>query len=127
MHTGDVGNIDEYGSLQITDRIKDVIKSGGEWISSLELEDIVSRCDGVGEVAAFGIPDQRWGERPMLVIVPKAETKLSTNEIQDAIRQQVDIGRLSKWAIPERIEFVDSLPKTSVGKMDKKVLRVMYG
>ncbi|MCZ6798332.1 MAG: fatty acid--CoA ligase, partial [Gammaproteobacteria bacterium] len=66
-------------------------------------------------------------ERPMLVIVPKAETKLSTNEIQDAIRQQVDIGRLSKWAIPERIEFVDSLPKTSVGKMDKKVMRVMYG
>ncbi|MCZ6724547.1 MAG: fatty acid--CoA ligase [Gammaproteobacteria bacterium] len=127
MHTGDVGNIDEYGSLQITDRIKDVIKSGGEWISSLELEDIVSRCDGVSEVAAFGIPDQRWGERPMLVIVPKAETKLSTNEIQDAIRQQVDIGRLSRWAIPERIEFVDSLPKTSVGKMDKKVLRVMYG
>ncbi len=127
MHTGDVGNIDEYGSLQITDRIKDVIKSGGEWISSLELEDIVSRCDGVGEVAAFGIPDLRWGERPMLVIVPKAETKLSTNEIQDAIRQQVDIGRLSRWAIPERIEFVESLPKTSVGKMDKKVMRVMYG
>ncbi|RLA13628.1 MAG: fatty acid--CoA ligase [Gammaproteobacteria bacterium] len=127
LHTGDVGHIDKHGSLQITDRIKDVIKSGGEWISSLELEDIVSRCDGVGEVAAFGIPDQQWGERPMLVIVRTQESKLSVSEIQDAIREQVDKGRLSKWAIPERVEFVESLPKTSVGKMDKKVLRVTYG
>ncbi|MFA9419368.1 MAG: long-chain fatty acid--CoA ligase [Gammaproteobacteria bacterium] len=127
LHTGDVGYIDKHGSLQITDRIKDVIKSGGEWISSLELEDIVSRCDGVGEVAAFGIPDQQWGERPMLVIVRAAASKLSVNQIQDAIREQVDKGRLSKWAIPERIEFVDNLPKTSVGKMDKKVMRVIYG
>jgi len=127
MHTGDVGHLDKDGSLQITDRIKDVIKSGGEWISSLELEDIVSRCDGVGEVAAFGIPDAQWGERPMLVIVRAAESKLSANQIQDAIREQVDSGRLSKWAIPERIEFVDNLPKTSVGKMDKKVMRVIYG
>ena len=127
LHTGDVGHIDQHGSLQITDRIKDVIKSGGEWISSLELEDIVSRCDGVGEVAAFGIPDAQWGERPMLVIVRAAESKLSVNQIQDAIREQVDQGRLSKWAIPERIEFVDNLPKTSVGKMDKKVMRVIYG
>jgi acyl-CoA synthetase (AMP-forming)/AMP-acid ligase II len=125
--TGDVGYIDKHGSLQITDRIKDVIKSGGEWISSLELEDIVSRCDGVGEVAAFGIPDRQWGERPMLVIVRTAESKLSVSEIQNAIREQVDKGRLSKWAIPERIEFVDNLPKTSVGKMDKKVIRVKYG
>ncbi len=126
MHTGDVGTIDEEGSLQITDRIKDVIKSGGEWISSLELEDIVSSCSGVGEVAAFGIPDPRWGERPMLVIVRKAEAKLSTEDILDLIREQVDKGRLSKWAIPERIEFVETLPKTSVGKIDKKVMRVMY-
>ena len=127
LRTGDVGHIDEAGSLQITDRIKDVIKSGGEWISSLELEDIVSRCDGVGEVAAFGIPDRQWGERPMLVIVRTHESKLSVSEIQAAIREQVDKGRLSKWAIPERVEFVESLPKTSVGKMDKKVLRVTYG
>jgi fatty-acyl-CoA synthase len=127
MHTGDVGYIEKDGTLQITDRIKDVIKSGGEWISSLELESIVSRCDGVSEVAAFGVPDSKWGERPMLVIVRAAESVLSVNEIQDAIREQVDNGRLSKWAIPERVKFVDSLPKTSVGKMDKKVMRVMYG
>jgi fatty-acyl-CoA synthase len=127
LHTGDVGYIEKDGTLQITDRIKDVIKSGGEWISSLELESIVSRCDGVSEVAAFGVPDSKWGERPMLVIVRAAEPELSVNEIQDAIREQVDNGRLSKWAIPERVEFVDSLPKTSVGKMDKKVMRAMYG
>jgi fatty-acyl-CoA synthase len=127
LHTGDVGYIEKDGTLQITDRIKDVIKSGGEWISSLELESIVSRCDGVSEVAAFAVPDSKWGERPMLVIVRAAESALSVNEIQNAIREQVDNGRLSKWAIPERVEFVDSLPKTSVGKMDKKVMRAMYG
>ena len=127
MHTGDVGYVDENGSLQITDRIKDVIKSGGEWVSSLELEDIVSSCEGVGEVAAFGVPDPRWGERPMLVIVRQAESKLSIDHIQDAIREQVDLDRLPKWAIPERIEFVESLPKTSVGKMDKKVMRDQWG
>ncbi len=129
MHTGDVGYIDEGGSLQITDRMKDIIKSGGEWISSLELEDIVSRCHGIGEVAAFGIPDKRWGERPMLVVVKAADDPGSINVefIQNAVREEVDKGILAKWAIPERIEFVDTIPKTSVGKLDKKVLRAMYG
>ncbi len=129
MHTGDVAYIDEGGSLQITDRMKDVIKSGGEWISSLELEDIVSRCEGVDEVAAFGVPHERWGERPMLVVVKAADdqSSLSVESIQNAVRDEVDQGILSKWAIPERIEFVDEIPKTSVGKLDKKVLRVMYG
>jgi fatty-acyl-CoA synthase len=126
MHTGDVGNIDVAGNLQITDRMKDVIKSGGEWISSLELEDIVSRCEGIGEVAAFGVADQRWGERPMLVVVAEPGKSISVETIQDAVRVEVDKGRLSKWAIPERVEFVETLPKTSVGKMDKKVLRIEY-
>ncbi len=125
MHTGDVGYFDEGGSLQITDRMKDVIKSGGEWISSLELEDIVSRCQGVGEVAAFGIPDERWGERPIVVVV-KSNDQLDAESIRSVVQLEVDQGRLSKWAIPERIEFVESLPKTSVGKMDKKVLRGQY-
>ena len=125
MHTGDVGYLDESGSLHITDRMKDVIKSGGEWISSLELEDIVSRCDGVGEVAAFGIPDERWGERPMLVVV-KSDESLDVEEIRRAVQVEVDQGRLSKWAIPDRVEFVDALPKTSVGKMDKKIMRTAY-
>ena len=77
MHTGDVGYIDETGSLIITDRIKDVIKSGGEWISSLELEDIASKCDGVKEVAALGVPDQKWGERPILIVSLDGKVKKS--------------------------------------------------
>ncbi len=125
LHTGDVGYFDDKGSLQITDRLKDVIKTGGEWISSLELEDVISRCAGVGEVAAFGIPDERWGERPMVVVV-KAIESLGAEDVQAAVRAEVEQGRLSKWAIPERIEFVETLPKTSVGKMDKKVMRVFY-
>ncbi len=129
MHTGDVGYIDETGSLKITDRMKDLIKSGGEWISSLELEDIVSRCEGVAEVAAFAIADERWGERPMLVVVKSMNdpNNVSLESIQNAVRAEVDSGQLCKWAIPDRVEFVDEIPKTSVGKLDKKVLRVRYG
>ena len=126
LHTGDVGYMRENGSLQITDRLKDVIKSGGEWISSLELEDIVSRCDGVHEVAALGIPDARWGERPMIVVV-KADPVLCEADIRSTIEAEVDQGRLSKWAIPERIVFADELPKTSVGKVNKKAMRSIYG
>jgi len=125
LHTGDVGYIDDAGSLQITDRIKDVIKSGGEWLSSLELEDIISRCSGVGEVAAFGVPDERWGERPMVVVV-KTDDALSVEDIQAVVRAEVDQSRLPKWSVPERVEFVEALPKTSVGKMDKKVMRATY-
>ena len=128
MHTGDVGYIDESGSLQITDRMKDIIKSGGEWISSLELEDIVSRCAGVDEVAAIGIRDERWGERPMLLVTrsPAVEDMISEADILKAIHQRVEIGELSKWATPERIEFVSELPRTSVGKLDKKAMRAVY-
>jgi fatty-acyl-CoA synthase len=126
LHTGDVGYIDDTGSLRITDRIKDVIKSGGEWISSIQLEDIVSRCEGITDVAAFGVPDARWGERPMLVIV-KANEELTIDIIKTAVQSEVDAGVLSHWAIPERIEFVDVIPKTSVGKLDKKVMRKTYG
>ena len=128
MHTGDVGYIDDTGSLLITDRMKDTIKSGGEWISSLELEDIVSRCAGVSEVAAIGIEDERWGERPMLLITrsPDVEDMITEKDILKAIRQRVDIGEITKWATPERIEFVSELPRTSVGKLDKKAMRATY-
>jgi fatty-acyl-CoA synthase len=128
MHTGDVGYIDETGSLQITDRMKDIIKSGGEWISSLELEDIVSRCAGVAEVAAIGVRDERWGERPMLLVTrsPTVEDMISETDILKVIHQRVEIGELSKWATPERIEFVSELPRTSVGKLDKKAMRATY-
>jgi len=128
LHTGDVGYIDETGSLQITDRMKDIIKSGGEWISSLELEDIVSRCAGVSEVAAIGIRDERWGERPILLVTRSAavEDMISEADILKVIHQRVEIGELSKWATPERIEFVSELPRTSVGKLDKKAMRAIY-
>ena len=125
LHTGDVGFLDSEGSLQITDRMKDVIKSGGEWISSLSLESIASSCDGVSEVAAIGVADERWGERPILLVVTSKEIK--AEQILDAFKAQVDSGLLTKWAMPDRVEFVDALEKTSVGKLDKKALRLRYG
>ena len=126
LHTGDVGYLDNEGSLHITDRMKDVIKSGGEWISSIKLEDIVSNCEGITEAAAIGIPDERWGERPIILAV-KSDKAVNVDDIQSAIQIEVEQGRLSKWAIPERIEFIDELPKTSVGKIDKKLLRTLFG
>ena len=125
LHTGDVGYIRENGSLQVTDRLKDVIKTGGEWISSLTLENIASSCSNIEEVAAIGIPNEKWGERAILVV------KLSNNANPDLVRKDLmrkfrehfELGEISKWAIPDNIFFVEQLPKTSVGKLDKKVMR----
>jgi fatty-acyl-CoA synthase len=125
LHTGDVGYFDERGLLHVTDRIKDVIKSGGEWISSLELEDIVSRCAGIAEAAVIGVPDSHWGERPLVVAV-RFDAGVEAAQVLDTIRAEVEQGRLSQWALPERVEFVDALPRTSVGKLDKKALRASY-
>ena len=127
MHTGDVGHIDAAGNLQITDRMKDVIKSGGEWVSSLALESIASGVSGVGEVAAIGIPDPQWGERPLLLIVgaegfDRSAVEEALGSVFDA---EVAAGKLSKWAVPKDIRFVAEIAKTSVGKIDKKVLRAM--
>lgn len=128
LHTGDVGRFDDVGRLLITDRIKDVIKSGGEWISSLTLESLVSSCDNVAEVAAIAVPDVKWGERPLLLVVPV--NAAASDRLDAAIRQlleaEIATGRLSKWAMPERIEIVAKIPKTSVGKLDKKVMRQRY-
>jgi fatty-acyl-CoA synthase len=126
LHTGDVGLFDDSGTLRITDRLKDVIKTGGEWISSLELENLASTVDGISEVAAIGIPDLKWGERPLLVIAAVGDAAGIETRLRAAFGQAVTSGALSKWAAPDRIEFVDSLPKTSVGKLDKKVLRTRY-
>ena len=125
LHTGDVGYIRENGSLQITDRLKDVIKTGGEWISSLILENIASSCYGVEEVAAIGCPNAKWGERPVLAVQIKDNTDrdLVRLNIVEEIQMRVDVGEISKWAIPDEIIFVDHLPKTSVGKLDKKLVR----
>ncbi len=125
LHTGDIGYIDAEGFLQITDRLKDVIKTGGEWISSLELEDIISQHPGVSEVAVIGIPDPKWGERPMALVVPKPSSKdnLTAAEILAAIQHHVDQGALPKYGIPEKVLIVEQIAKTSVGKINKKQLR----
>ena len=125
MHTGDVGHIDAAGNLQITDRMKDVIKSGGEWVSSLALESIASAVGGVGEVAAIGIPDPQWGERAVLLIVgtkgfDRSNVEEALGKVFDA---EVAAGKMSKWAVPKDIRFVAEIAKTSVGKIDKKALR----
>ncbi len=126
LHTGDIAAIEESGYIRITDRLKDVIKSGGEWISSLQLEDIVSRHPAVSEVAAIGVPDQKWGERPMILVAPKAGQTPSEDDIKSWIGASVTRGEISKWAVPERVLFVDEIAKTSVGKIDKKSLRQMH-
>ncbi len=128
MHTGDVGYIDEEGYLQITDRIKDVIKTGGEWLSSLELEDILSQHEAVSEAAVIGVPDEKWGERPIAVVVLHEEFrgKVTEQDIKDFYQRFVEKGIIPKYGVPNRVEFVDTIPKTSVGKISKKDLRNMY-
>ncbi len=125
LHTGDIGYIDSEGYLQITDRLKDVIKTGGEWISSLELEDIISQHPGVSEVAVIGIQDAKWGERPMALVVPKLGNNqpLLAEDILAAIQAHVDNGTLPKFGIPEKVLIVEQIAKTSVGKINKKQLR----
>ena len=127
LHTADIGHIDGAGYLKVTDRLKDVIKSGGEWISSIDLEDIVSRCDGVAEAAAIGVPDARWGERPLVLVVP-ANPNAPPDEatIRATIQVEADRGRINTWAVPDGIVLVKSLDRTSVGKIDKKRLRARY-
>ena len=129
MHTGDVGHIDEGGSLMITDRIKDVIKSGGEWVSSLALESLASAIDGVFEASAVGVPDAKWGERPLLLIVAGegADRDAVSAALGAAFEDRIASGELSKWAMPDEIRFVESLAKTSVGKIDKKTIRAGLG
>jgi fatty-acyl-CoA synthase len=128
LHTNDIGTIDPQGYLLITDRIKDVIKSGGEWISSLALEDIISQHPGVSEVAVIGVADEKWGERPLALIVLKLESVSVVTEqhIQAHVKGWAERGTISKWAVPE-VRFVEYLEKTSVGKLDKKVLRQRHG
>src|SRR5215471_7990222 len=128
LHTNDIGTIDSEGYLQIVDRIKDVIKSGGEWISSLALEDIISQHPGVSEVAVIALADEKWGERPLALIVLKQESAsvVTERDIQAHVREWAEQGTISKWAVPE-VRFVEYLEKTSVGKLDKKALRQKHG
>lgn len=126
LHTGDVGTMDTKNFLKISDRIKDVIKTGGEWISSLDLENLIGKFGPVAEVAVVGIPDVRWTERPHALIVLKPGKSASKAEVQDYLQQYVENGVISKWTVPESIDFVAAIPKTSVGKIDKKKIRAEY-
>ncbi|MEX6504427.1 fatty acid--CoA ligase [Pseudomonas zhanjiangensis] len=123
LHTGDMASIDGRGVVEIKDRIKDVIKTGGEWISSLELESLISSHASVNAVAVVGIPDEQWGERPMALVVCKLGENLDRQAIEAHLLQFVESGRINKWAIPRTIRFVTDIPKTSVGKINKKLIR----
>ena len=118
--TGDMAAIHPDGTIQITDRAKDVIKSGGEWISSIELENAAVGCPGVAEAAAIGIPHPKWDERPLLLVVRDREV---TSERR---RYAISAGQVAKWWMPDAIEFVDELPHTASGKLSKKDLRDKY-
>jgi acyl-CoA synthetase (AMP-forming)/AMP-acid ligase II len=119
--TGDVATIDEYGYMQITDRAKDVIKSGGEWISSIELENVAMSCQGVQEAAAIGLPHPRWDERPLLVVVRKQGSAVTREEILAHLD-----GRIAKWWMPDDVSFVDEIPHTATGKISKLELRARF-
>ena len=123
LHTGDVGVIDADGYLKVVDRIKDVVKTGGEWVSSLDIEDIILRLPGVAEAAVVGVPDDRWGERPVAFVVGKKEAAPSEDAVRRHVADFAGRGTISKYAVPDKVYFVDAIPKTSVGKLDKKVIR----
>jgi fatty-acyl-CoA synthase len=119
LRTGDVGTVTANGYMQITDRAKDVIKSGGEWISSVELENALMAHPAVIEAAVIGIPDPRWDERPLACVV-------TTDDTDAAVLQEFLAGHVAKWQVPENWAFIDEVPKTSVGKFDKKALRTHF-
>lgn len=123
LHTGDIGTRDATGMLNITDRLKDVIKCSGEWLSSLELESLISEHQAVSEVAVIGVLDDKWGECPCALVVLKPGFDASACELREPVNLRVAEGRLSRYARLLQIRFVTSLPRTSVGKLDKKTMR----
>ena len=119
--TGDVGTLDRYGYMQITDRSKDVIKSGGEWISSIDLENLAVGYAKVAEAAVIGVHHPKWDERPLLVIVLKEGQSATKEEILGYLE-----GKIAKWWMPDDVAFVDQIPHTATGKIQKTVLRDMF-
>jgi fatty-acyl-CoA synthase len=119
--TGDIATLDAEGYLRLTDRAKDVIKSGGEWISSVELENALMAHPAVAEAAVVGIPDDKWGERPLASVVVRDGRDVTVEELRGFLEE-----RIARWQVPDTWAFIDEVPKTSVGKFDKKVLRQRY-
>ncbi len=128
LHTGDIAYRDEDGYFKITDRLKDVIKTGGEWVSSLEIENMISQCQSIAQVAVIGVPDEKWGERPVAFVVHKEvdDTQAAYTACKNTLMTFVETGKIEKWAIPDRFIVLDDIPKTSVGKINKKELRRLF-
>ncbi len=125
LHTADIGNINPAGFLKVTDRIKDVIKTGGEWTSSLQLEDVIAKHEAVAEVAVIGIPDDKWGERPLALVLLKPEHvgKITESALRRYAAHAIDAEGISRYGILLQVSFVKTLVKTSVGKMNKRLMR----
>ncbi len=121
--TGDLGTEMPDGGIKVLDRVKDAIKSGGEWIPSSILESVISEVDWVEYVAVIGKPDEKWGERPLAIIKPLDMERVSIDEVKDHLRKAVDAGRIAKWWIPEEFVVVKDMPLTSTGKINKLSLR----
>ncbi len=119
--TGDVATLDRHGYMQITDRAKDVIKSGGEWISSIEIENLAVGHPKVAEAAVIGIRHPKWDERPLLVVVLKKDQSATRDELLKFMQ-----GKVAKWWMPDDVVFVDEIPHTATGKIQKTVLRERY-
>ena len=125
LHTGDIGHIDAEGFLQITDRIKDVIKTGGEWTSSLQIEDVVAQHPAVADVAVIGVPDPRWGERPRALVTlrPESVGQVSEHDIRNFAARLIESGGISRYGVLLQVQFVEALARTSVGKLNKRAMR----
>jgi fatty-acyl-CoA synthase len=119
--TGDIANIDQLGFMQITDRDKDVIKSGGEWISSIEVENIAVGCAGVAEAAVIGLPHPKWSERPLLIILREAGSDVEGETILAYLN-----GKIARWWMPDDVVFVDEIPHSATGKIQKMNLREQF-
>jgi len=124
MHTADLAFVDSEGYLHIVDREKDAVKSGGEFIPSMMLENIISEIPEVAEVAIVGRPDPKWGERPVAFITLKGN--LNKDSIMEHLEKYIPTGRIQKWWLPDDIIFIKEMPKTSTNKIDKKELRKMF-
>jgi len=119
--TGDIVTIDARGNIRICDRSKDLVKSGGEWISSVDLENALMAHEAVAEAAVIAVPDERWGERPLAVVVLREDRQADADDLRDHLATQY-----AKWQIPDRFEFIDELPRTATGKFKKTTLREMF-
>jgi fatty-acyl-CoA synthase len=121
LRTGDVATISPNGYVRLVDRTKDLVKSGGEWISSVELENAIMAHPKIAEAAVIGIPDEKWSERPLACVVPEGDEEITLDELKEFLAE-----RVPKWWIPNDLEIIEEVPKTSVGKFSKKTLREQF-